>query len=282
MQLTWLGGPTLAIEFNGLRILTDPMFGDGDEAFSMADPNESFDLAQGPRVHTWARSTPFPGIDETAVDLVVLSHAHEDHFDQVARAQLPAPTPMLVPVADREQVVGLGFERVRALGWGETHRVPAGTGHVEVTALPAHHTENPDVEELLGIGNGYWLEFEDGDWRATMYWTGDTLMTPDVVAAAGERGSPNVMVAHLGNVGVTGPLGQISMAVADALEFADRLKPGVLFPIHHSTYPLYLEPVDGIVEAASGRGYRVELVDVGESVGYGHPPIWGTAAGVGR
>ncbi|MBV1860000.1 MAG: hypothetical protein KUG77_16425, partial [Nannocystaceae bacterium] len=32
VELTWLGGPTLSIEFNGLRIVTDPMFGEGQEA----------------------------------------------------------------------------------------------------------------------------------------------------------------------------------------------------------------------------------------------------------
>lgn len=44
VKVTWLGGPTVVMEFNGLKVLTDPMLGEGASAFTMGDPNEMFDL----------------------------------------------------------------------------------------------------------------------------------------------------------------------------------------------------------------------------------------------
>ena len=36
VDVTWLGGPTMLIAFNGVEILTDPMFGEGHHAYKSA------------------------------------------------------------------------------------------------------------------------------------------------------------------------------------------------------------------------------------------------------
>ena len=45
VKLTWIGASTMVIEFNGQTILTDPCFGEGDEAFIMGDPNKKIGRA---------------------------------------------------------------------------------------------------------------------------------------------------------------------------------------------------------------------------------------------
>lgn len=268
VDVTWLGGPTMLIAFNGVEILTDPMFGEGHHAYTMGDPNEMFDLSKGPTVKAHARLTPFPGIDASSVDLVILTHTHEDHFDQKAQAELSPAMPMILPVADVDKVKAMGFENLDGLDWGETRTIDAGPGTVTITAINAHHSENKDIDKILGRGNGYWIEFSQGEWKRTIYWTGDTFGTADVIKEVKRHGKPYVMVPHLGRVGTTGPLGQISMGVKEVADFALAVSPRKVLPIHHSTYALYLEPIDELSTLSQGKPYGLDLISVGTTVTY--------------
>ncbi|AHD10393.1 MBL fold metallo-hydrolase [Phaeobacter gallaeciensis] len=245
VSLRWLGGAMLEIEAAGLRVLTDPCLGEGPEAFVMGDPNEMFDLARGPNVKPHARLTPFPGLRHDRYDLVLLSHAHEDHFDQAAQAWLDPQLPMLVPQHELAAVRQKGFA-ASALAHGETRRIEGPEGVLRITATPAVHSENPQVARLLGVGNGYLIEVETGFGAARIYWSGDSFLVPPVwqalkaVQVTG-GGQLDVFIPHLGAVGGEGALGQISMGGAQAAEFAQRLAPKAVLPIHHSTYALYQE-----------------------------------------
>lgn len=225
----------------------------------MGDPNE-VDLY---RVILHRRLAPLPALDLEAVDLVLMSHAHEDHFDQEAQARLDRDLRMILPTADVEKVRAMGFRNLDGLRWGETRRFEIGNAHVTIIAVPARHSRNPQMAEMLGSGNGYWIELSIGEARQMLYWTGDTLPTSDVVAAVGELGVPDLMMANVGGVGVTGPLGQISMGATDVVELADLLRPRGILPVHHSTYAFYREPIDQLVERSEGKPYRLILLDEG-------------------
>jgi len=268
LEITWLGGPAMVINFNGLNILTDPTFGDGQQAFIMADPNEAFDLAKGPNTRTFSRVSPFPGLGNNQIDLVLLSHAHEDHFDQVAQKQLPKATPFITPTADVEKVTKMGFTSIHAMAWGDSKTIDLGAGKVTITSINAHHTTNPELEPLLGLGNGYWMEFQQGDWQKTIYWTGDSLPTQDVIEQVTNMGALDILIPHMGRVGTTGPLGQISMGASDVMALSSALSPQKVLPIHHSTYPLYLEPIDKLVSQSQGAKFGLDLISEGSSVIY--------------
>lgn len=261
-DVTWVGGPTMAITFGDLVILTDPILG---ETFAMGDPNDPVDH-QAIRLHR--RLTPVAGIDLKAVDLILLSHVHEDHFDQQAWIDLDHELPVMLPIGDVGAVGAKGFRRLDGLSWGEMRRLDAGSGHVTITAVIAHHSRNPAMAKALGIGNGYWIEFTEGAWRRTMYWTGDTMPADDVVAAVRSRGTPDLMVPHVGGVGVSGPLGQISMQASDVVDLAAAIQPKHVLPIHHSTYAFYREPIDELVRQSKGKPYRLDLIAAGSKVVY--------------
>lgn len=269
VKLTWLGGATMTVEFNDLMILTDPCFGEGEEAFIMGDPNEMFDLANGPNIKAHRRLTSFPGISLDAVDLVILSHAHEDHFDQKAEADFDPDIPMILPPHDVNKIAEKGFSNLDSLDWGQSRVIDAGAGKVKITAINAYHSENPQIARILGKGNGYWLEFSQRDWKQTIYWTGDTFGTPDVVRAVGEFGKPDLMVPHLGAVGASGSLGKISMGAEDLVPFVDAVAPGKVLAIHHSTYALYLEPIGQLALMNGDQHMSLDLVSEGTTVLYG-------------
>lgn len=268
VEVTWLGGASLAFQFNGLKILTDPVFGEGAQAFTMGDPNEMFDLEKGPNIRTFERLTALPDVEPESFDVVVLSHTHEDHFDQTAQSLLPENVPMIAPPADVAKVRGMGFQRVGSLAWGESRTFKAGVGEVVITAVNAHHSTNAGMGAVLGVGNGYWLAFKQGGWRRTVYWTGDTFPTEDVVATVRALGAPDVMIPHVGAVGVTGPLGQITMGAEDVVKFAKAVSAKKVLPVHHSTYPLYLEPISRLAGYSAGQAFALDLVSAGTTLQY--------------
>lgn len=268
ISIKWLGGPTMLISFNGFQIITDPMFGEGKEAFIMGDPNEMFDLSTGPNIKTHQRLTDIPSINLSNINLVVLSHAHEDHFDQVAEKKLRKSISLLLPSADENKVKDKGFTNISSLNWGDKQTYKAGNGEISFTAVTAYHSTDQSINPLLGKGNGYWIEFKEGNWQRNVYWTGDTLPTKDLMMQVRQLGTLDILIPHMGKVGTTGPLGKISMGVADTKIMAARLKPNYLLPIHHSTFSHYLEPVNRTSFQIKDTSYELNIISEGEVIKY--------------
>ncbi|PXW81076.1 L-ascorbate metabolism protein UlaG (beta-lactamase superfamily) [Ruegeria sp. P4] len=240
LSVRWLGGAMMEIEAAGLRILTDPCLGEGEEAFVMGDPNEMFDLAKGPNIKTHARLTPFPGLKHSSPDLVLLSHLHEDHFDQKAQAWLDRSLPLLAPEHDTEHLRQQGYG-AQALRHGATRVFNGPSGEVRVTALPAVHSLNPQISAVLGLGNGYMIEARRGAQVQRLYWAGDTFHAEPVAQALTQQDTPDLFIPHIGAVGGEGALGQISMDGGQAMDFAAQVGAHSVLPVHHTTYSLFRE-----------------------------------------
>lgn len=268
VDIQWLGGPTMLIEFGPIQVLTDPMLGEGEKAYRMADPNEPFDLKTGPRVKDHKRLTPLPELTISNIDVVAISHSHEDHFDQVARTKLPRSVHSIVPTTDEDLMNKLGFTQVQLLEWGKQWKYQEGDYQLTLTATPAFHTENAHMKELLGHGNGYLFEFKHGNWKKTLYWMGDTFLTQELKHWLADYSQPDILVPHLGRVGTTGPLGQISMGASDVVESIHYLKPAYTLPIHHSTYELYLEPISELVKQTEQKKLPIDVIAVGSWITY--------------
>ncbi|XYK81508.1 MAG: MBL fold metallo-hydrolase [Labrenzia sp.] len=268
LRITWLGSATMLISCMGLTILTDPCFGEGDTAFVMGDPNEMFDLSKGPTAKAHRRTTPFGGIDLDAVDHMVLSHMHKDHFDQAAEAVLPRNMSTIVPPDDAGTLAGKGFGNADSMDWGARRTIHKGKVFLTITPVRADHSERPQIAELLGKGNGYWMEFVSGDWKKSIYWTGDTFPTEGVREAVKPFGRPDILIPHMGGVGQTGALGQISMGADHVMSLIEATKPGKVLPIHHSTYEFYLDPIHELASAMPANRAGLDLVSEGTALVY--------------
>jgi L-ascorbate metabolism protein UlaG (beta-lactamase superfamily) len=76
--------------------------------------------------------------DLPPIDLVVLSHYHGDHFDDVAAQELDKKLP-IVSTADAWTSSALGFERGHSLDTWESLEVHKGDATLKITAMPAKH-----------------------------------------------------------------------------------------------------------------------------------------------
>src|ERR1700743_23108 len=80
ITLTLVGGPTLFIEYDSLRLLTDPTF----------DPPGEYQGPPSPVKHLKTTGPALSPEQIGAVDAVLLSHDHHfDNLDNIGRAFLP-------------------------------------------------------------------------------------------------------------------------------------------------------------------------------------------------
>ena len=99
---------TILIEMSGVRILVDPMFGQAGVAEAIADtPNQR----RNPLL-----DLPFNDQELASflqdIDCLIVTHLHNDHWDQRARHLLPKSLPLFCQPIDLGQLEQAGFTDV--------------------------------------------------------------------------------------------------------------------------------------------------------------------------
>ncbi|MFE3458072.1 MBL fold metallo-hydrolase [Nocardiopsis aegyptia] len=167
-----IGGPTVLIEYGGLRLLTDPTF----------DPPRDYPVGAGFVLTKTVAPAASP--DELGpIDAVLLSHdEHPDNLDLSGRALL-ADVPLTLTTHGGADRLG---GTARGLAPGEDVELDRpGGGTVTVTAVRAQH--GPDgCEPVTGEVIGFVLTARD---LPTVYVSGDNASL-DVVRAIADRHGP--------------------------------------------------------------------------------------------
>lgn len=84
-SIFWIGNATTVLEWNGIRILTDPNFLHAGDHVHL-----------GPGVTGTRLKDPFLNLDELPpLDCILLSHYHEDHFDRLVEDSLNRDFPII-------------------------------------------------------------------------------------------------------------------------------------------------------------------------------------------
>jgi L-ascorbate metabolism protein UlaG (beta-lactamase superfamily) len=195
-EVTWIGGPTVLLEYGGLTILTDPTF-DGPGEYP--DPEG-----------TALVKTHGPGIaarDLPPVHLILLSHhEHEDNLDHsgldLVRSGIPTLT---TPYA----AGALALPNVRGL---EPWEAAVARG-ISVTAVPASH--GPD--DVVGPVTGFLLQAPD---LPLIYVSGDNSELDDVMAVAARHAPVEIAVLFAGAARVPEIDAALTLTSADAASAA--------------------------------------------------------------
>ena len=254
-DLTFVGTATTVLRLGAFTLLTDPNL-----------------IRRGQRVHlgygltSRRRTDPALTPDQLpAYDALVLSHLHGDHFDRVARRELPRQPPVVTTEKAAETLRKWGFTGATGLrhwaGW-ETAR---GDERLRITAVPGQHGP-AGVHRLLPpvIGTVLDLETRAGDgWRRDLrvYITGDTLNVPRLREVTERFPDVDVMVAHLGGTRVLGVL--LTMDHRQGADLVERIRPRVVVPIHHDDYGVFTSPLSNFVLEMRRRGHAARLLTVG-------------------
>jgi L-ascorbate metabolism protein UlaG (beta-lactamase superfamily) len=236
-RFTHIGGPTLLIEFGGLRLLTDPTF------------NAPGDYASGPVTLKKLRG---PAIDAGAIgtiDAILLSHdQHADNLDPAGRRFLEGAR---IAYTTRAGAQRLGHRAVGLIPW-ETVRL---SDTIKLTATPARHGP-AGIEPISGDVIGFALgTAEPGD---ALYLTGDTVFY-DGVAEVARRFAPGLVVIFAGAARARGPF-NLTMSTNDALDTAEAFAGARILAIHTEGWAHFTQTFEDLEQAFSALGRSDQLV----------------------
>ena len=230
LRATWLGHSTVLLEIDGVRVLTDPVFGERVSPVSWAGPKRF-------------RRPPVAAAELPQLDAVVVSHDHFDHLDyptivELARRETPFFTSL--GVGAHLEAWGVAPARIVELDWWETALLPG--GRLSFTATPARHFSGRGT----GANRTAWSSFVMRGDKHRVFFSGDTGLTPDF-ATIRERCGPFDLVML--EVGAYHPAwGEIHLGPDNALEAHRMLGGGALLPVHWGTFDLGLHPWDEPIE----------------------------------
>ena len=232
IAITYVGGPTILLDFGGVRLLTDPTF----------DPAGG-EYKSGP---VTLRKLTGPALSPGALgsfDYVLLSHDHHfDNLDHAGRLSLASARSV---ITTREAAERLGHNSIGLKDWQATE-LQAKNGRVlKVVAAPARH--GPEGLNR-GAVNGFVLFFKDAPQNA-IYVSGDTVWYPGVAEVA-RRFKIQVAILHMGAARVpeVGPF-HLTMTADEAVEAAGAFANAVIVPVHFEDWGHFSEGRQDIARA---------------------------------
>jgi L-ascorbate metabolism protein UlaG (beta-lactamase superfamily) len=260
LRATWLGHSTVLLEIDGLRVLTDPVWG----------PRASPSTLAGPK-----RFQPVPVRlrEMPPVDLIVLSHDHYDHLDYptiaaLARTDIPFVTSL--GVGAHLEAFGVRPERITELDWWETHALPG--AELSVTAAPSQHFSGRALKDRNAT---LWSAMVIATPRHRVFFSGDTGLTGEYAAIRSRLGPFDLVMLE---VGAHHPAwGDIHLGPVNALEAHALLGGGPFLPVHWGTFALAMhawdEPAETLLAEGGARGVPLVLPRLGEPVEPSHAPL---------
>ena len=261
-SIQFVGTATVIIRFAGFTLLTDPNF---------IHIHEKVDLGYG--LHATRETDPALDIgDLPPIDLVVLSHFHGDHFDQVAESELEKSLPIVTTPHAKGELERRGFRNVRELKTWSAISVVKDGARLGITAAPGWH--GPSIlGSLLPEVMGSILEFgaEGSGPALRMYVTGDTLVIDELKEIPRRYPDLDLALLHLGGTRVLGVM--VSMDGKQGVELMRIVGPKLAIPIHYDDYDVFRSPLSDFqreVEAA-GLKDRVRYLKRGETYAFRTP-----------
>jgi L-ascorbate metabolism protein UlaG (beta-lactamase superfamily) len=246
----FIGTATVLIRYQGLTILTDPNF-----------------LHKGDHVHlgyglTSERQTnPAIEFDKLPpIDLVILSHMHDDHFDKLVQERLNRNTPIVTTREASEALKRLGFQQRFALSDWDRLEVTKGETRLRITSVPGRHGA-AGVSVLLPTVMGSVLDFganaDTPDYR--MYISGDTLVYDDIRSIPQRFPGIDLALLHLGGTRILGVF-KVTMDGKDGVRMMQIVKPKKTIPIHYNDYDVFKSPLAEFAREVKAAGLEESVV----------------------
>ena len=254
-SIFFIGTATVLLRYAGFTILTDPNF---------LHKGEHVHLGYGMR--STRQTNPAINIEQLPpLDLVLLSHMHEDHFDRVVQRKLSKTIPIVTTSQAAHALKKKDFDVTYPLKTWEQLTVIKGDAQLRITAMPAKHAPGPMTFALPPV-MGSMLEFQvRGSTTLRMYISGDTLLYRQLRQIPKRFPDIDLALLHLGGTKIMGIM--VTMDGKQGVKALKMLSPRTAIPVHYNDYPVFKSPLEDFKKAVSAAGLqkRVKYLYSGET-----------------
>jgi len=246
----------MLIEIDGVRILTDPVWG----------PRASPSVLIGPK-----RFQPVPVSlrEMPPVDIVIVSHDHYDHLDYPtirALAKTNVPFVTSLGVGAHLEYWGVQAQRITELDWWQSYAIP--NTSVVLTAAPSQHFSGRGLKDRNAT---LWSSFAIRSPQHAVFFSGDTGLTTEYQSIREQLGPFDVVMLE---VGAFYPAwGDIHLGPDNALK-AHAMLGGIFMPVHWGTFSLAMhawdQPAERLLELAPQTDAQLLMPLLGQPVEPAH------------
>ena len=241
IALTWIGHASFLVQFSDLNVLIDPNFA-----------NWLFLLKRIKRAGLRIRDLP-------PIDLVLLTHAHFDHFHKPTLRKLPAPKIAVLPWGVGDLAHDLGFGRVIELQTWESFA----HDQWKVTLTPCKHWGARTLHDHHRGFGGFVLEHQG----RRIYHAGDSAYS-DCFKEIGRRCPPEIALLPIGAY-YPDSFRNVHMGPDEAIDVFRDLGAKWFVPMHYGTFKLSFEALDAPprwlreIAQREGLSHRVKILEEG-------------------
>jgi len=253
LRATWLGHSTVLIDIDGLRVLTDPVWGPRASPSSLAGPKRF-------------QPVPVSLREMPPLDLVIVSHDHYDHLDyptirELAKRNVPFVTSL--GVGAHLEAWGVLPELITELDWWES--CSPVRGGLTVTAAPSQHFSGRGLKDRNAT---LWSSMVIRSQRHAVFFSGDTGLTSEYQLIRDRLGPFDLVMLE---VGAYHPAwGDIHLGPQNALKALALLGGGAFLPVHWGTFNLAMhawdQPVEELFSLGERAGVQLVMPQLGEAV----------------
>ena len=227
LSFTWLGHATFRMTTpGGKKLIFDPWLGNP----SCPDSAKAID----------------------ALDLMLVTHGHEDHTGDAVKLARDTGAHVLAPYELSLWLQQKGLKNVTGMNPGGTLEALG----LSITMVPAVHSSSV-VEDgrviYLGVAAGYVVRFED---ETTIYFAGDTAIFGDM-RLIGDMYRPSIAFLPIGDLYTMGP--------EQAAKACELVGVKQVVPMHYGTFPALTGTPQRLRQLVEPRGVRVLELKPGET-----------------